>query len=95
MVDLLYQLFKFVQCEECVPRQWGKGLIINVFKKGDRKDPGNYRDITFCVVGKVFCKVHTKKTDWLDTDLMKNKQDFELIGYTYVTWTMLHTYYMK
>ena len=35
-----------------------EGVIVNVFKKGDREDPGNYRGITLLsVVGKVFYKV--------------------------------------
>ena len=34
------------------------GLIVNLFTKGDKEDPENYRGITLlCVVGKVFCKV--------------------------------------
>ena len=58
MVCLLEQLFSFVWHEETVPRQWREGLIVNLFKKGDREDPGNYRGITLLsVVGKVFCKV--------------------------------------
>ena len=58
MVCLLEQLFSVVWHEETVPRQWGEGLIVNLFKKGDREDPGNYRGITLLsVIGKVFCKV--------------------------------------
>ena len=58
MVSLLEQLFSVVWHEEAVPRQWREGLIVNLFKKGDREDPGNYRGITLLsVVGKVYCKV--------------------------------------
>ena len=52
MVDLLEQLFSVIWQEEIVPRQWRD---VNIFKKGDREDPGNYRGIS--VVGKVFCKI--------------------------------------
>ena len=48
MVDLLEQLFSVIWQEE----------IVNIFKKGDREDPGHYRGITLLsVVGKVFCKI--------------------------------------
>lgn len=30
-MDLLYQLFKVVWCEEAAPRQWREGLIVNIF----------------------------------------------------------------
>ena len=56
MVDLhvLEQLFSVIWQEEIVPRQWRDGLIVNIFKKGDREDPGNYRGITLLsVVGSV------------------------------------------
>ena len=53
---LLEQLFSVVWREELVPRQWREGLIVNLVKKGDKEDPGNYRGITLLsVVGKVFC----------------------------------------
>ena len=62
MADLLEQLFSVIWQEEIVPRQWRDGLIVNIFKKGDREDPGNYRGITLLsVVGKVFCKI---QIDW-------------------------------
>ena len=58
MVYLLEKLFFVIWHEEIVPRQWREGLIINLFKKGDREDPGNYRGITLLsVVGKLFCKI--------------------------------------
>ena len=44
--------------EELVPPKWREGLIVNLFRKGDKEDPGNYRGITLLsVVGKVFCKI--------------------------------------
>ena len=58
MIDLLQQLFAVVWQEEYVPPQWREGLIVNLFKKGDEEDPGNYRGITLLsVVWEVFCKV--------------------------------------
>ena len=58
MVCLLEQLFTVVWCEELVPRQCREGLIVNLFKKGDKEDPDNYRGITLLsVVGKVFLKI--------------------------------------
>ena len=58
MVELLKQLFTVIWCEVFVPPQWREGLIVNLFKNGDKEDPGNYRGITLLsVVGKVFCTV--------------------------------------
>ena len=49
------QLFSVVWHEEIVPPQWREGLIVNLFKKGDKEDPGNYSGITLLsVVGNVF-----------------------------------------
>ena len=58
MVELLKQLFTVIWREEFVPPQWREGLIVNLFKNGDKEDPGNYRGITLLsVVGRVFCTV--------------------------------------
>ena len=57
MLHLLHKLFEVVWREELVPPKWREGLIVNLFKKGDKEDPGNYRGITLLsVVGKVFCQ---------------------------------------
>ena len=62
MVYLLEQLFSVIWREETVPKQWREGLIVNLFKKGDREVPGHYRGITLLsVVGKVFCKILNKR----------------------------------
>ena len=43
---------------EILPPQWREALIVNLFKKGDKEVPGNYRGITLlCVEGNVFCKI--------------------------------------
>ena len=43
---------------ELVPGPWRSGDIVNIFKKGDKKDPGNYRGITLLnVMGKLYTKV--------------------------------------
>ena len=46
MVYLLEHLFRVVWHEEVVPKEWREGLIVNLFKKGDKEEPGNYRGIT-------------------------------------------------
>ena len=57
---MLTRVFSVNWCEELVPRQWREELIVNLFKKGDKEDRGNYRGITLLsVVGKAFCKI-----DW-------------------------------
>ena len=58
MVKMLGKLYELIWKEECVPMKWREELIVSLFKKGDKEDPGNYRGITFLsVVGKVFCKI--------------------------------------
>ena len=39
-------VFRVVWHEEVVPKEWREGLIVNLFKKGDKEEPGNYRGIT-------------------------------------------------
>ena len=45
MIRLLHKLFEVVWSEELVPQKWCEGLIVNLFKKGDKEDPGKYRGI--------------------------------------------------
>ena len=43
MIELLHRLFTIIWHEEFMLPQWGEGLTANLFKKGDKEDPGNYR----------------------------------------------------
>ena len=53
MIELLHQLFAVLRGGEASSVE-----RVNVFKKGDKEEPENYRRITLLsVVGKVFCKV--------------------------------------
>ena len=92
MVCLLEHLFSVVWHEETVPRQWREGLIVNLFKKGDREDPSSYRGITLLsVVGKVFCK-KTRLVHCLDKEgaerCMKVKLALELIEAAWIMFTL-------
>ena len=47
IIDLLQQLFSVIWREETVLPQWREGLIVNLFKKGDKED---YRGIALLSV---------------------------------------------
>ncbi|CAB1107046.1 unnamed protein product [Ectocarpus sp. CCAP 1310/34] len=58
MIQLMVLLYRWVWKNECTPSRWREGVVVNLFKKGDKTDPGNYRGITLLnTVGKVFCKL--------------------------------------
>ena len=87
MVYLLEQLFSVIWQEEIVPRQWREGLIVNIFKKGDREDLVNYRGIALLsVVGKLFCKIlNNRLVQCLDKGALHEGLALEL---TEVAWIM-------
>ena len=42
MCEMLLAVCNLVWENEYVPSYWREGFIVRLFKKGDRKDPGNY-----------------------------------------------------
>ena len=58
MCEMLLALFNLVGDNEYAPSYWREGLIVSLFKKRDRENPGNYRGITLLnVVGKLYSRV--------------------------------------
>ena len=68
VIMMLKELFLLIWDSEYIPEQWREGMIVSLFKKGDREDPGNYRGITLLnVVGKLFNKVlNYRLLQWLE-----------------------------
>ena len=58
MCEMTLTLFNSVWSNEHVSSHLREGLIVSLFKKGDREDPGNYRCITLLnLVGKLYSRV--------------------------------------
>ena len=58
MIQMLEKLFNAIWQKEQTPRDWYRMLVTPIHKKGDRKDPANYRAISLLSIpGKVFSKI--------------------------------------
>ena len=45
MVTMMVMLYIWIWKNEYAPKRWREG-VVNLFKKGGKADPGNYREIT-------------------------------------------------
>ena len=72
-------LFNIIWKNEKIPKGWGEGIIIPIFKEGDKEDCGNYRGITLMsLVAKLFGRIINKKILALveDTKLVEEQGGF-------------------
>ena len=69
ILDMLAGLVEALWTTEMVLGHWRSRDIVNIFRKGDKKDPGNYRGITLLkVVGKLYTEaIESRLSAWLDT----------------------------
>jgi hypothetical protein len=75
MAEALCKLFNWIFAAGHTPEQWGKALVILLYKKGDPTDPGNYRGISLLdVVGKVFTKLVAKRIEETVKDVIVEEQ---------------------
>lgn len=55
LVEALLELFNNLHEMEVFPRDWGKAACVQLYKSGDRTDPGNYRGIALIsCLGKLY-----------------------------------------
>lgn len=58
MVSMLTSFFRVIWTSELVPSAWRKGIVVSIYKAGDRTQCGNYRPITLLpTIDKVFTAV--------------------------------------
>jgi hypothetical protein len=69
LVDMFHRLVTVLWATESVPQQWRSRDIVNIFKKGDKADPGDYRGITLLnVVSKSYTKLlDARSMSWLES----------------------------
>ena len=54
---MMVMLHNWIWENEYTPKRCREGVVVNLFKKGDKADLGNYRGITLLsTIGKTFCK---------------------------------------
>jgi len=55
MAKHLLRLFNWLRERESIPAEWQRSVVVNLFKEGDRADPGNYRGIALIsCLGKLY-----------------------------------------
>lgn len=68
-LDLILSLFNVILDSETLPKAWSKAVLILFYKKGDTKNPLNYRGIALInTIAKIFTKILCLRlVNWLNT----------------------------
>ena len=62
MLALLCELFNFLRAKELMYVGWQESAVVNLFKEGDRADPGNYRGIALIsCLGKLYLSLWARR----------------------------------
>ena len=46
MLTMMVMLYNWTWKNEYAPKRWREGVVVKLFKKGDKADPGNYGGTT-------------------------------------------------
>jgi exonuclease III len=62
MLALLCELFNYLRAKELMYIGWQESSVVNLFKEGDRADPGNYRGIALIsCLGKLYLSLWSRR----------------------------------
>ena len=99
---MLHTLFNRCYDDSIFPSRWAEGIIIPLFKKGERNDQENYRGITFLsILCEVFAIILNKRlTKWVEDNkfIPENQAGFRKGFQTFdhiFTLQILAKYYMN
>lgn len=67
-IDYIQNMFNTILQYEYLPEEWSQSEIVNIFKKGDRNDPSNYRPIALLnTLTKMFTQLLANRiNEWAD-----------------------------
>ena len=70
MKESLLILFQKMWQGERIPRDWARGVIVPIFKDGEKNNVDNYRGITLLsVVGKLYTRIlNTRLSNWFEKE---------------------------
>ena len=74
MLTMMVMLYNWMWKNEYAPKRW-REVVVNLFKKGDKVGPGNYRGMRLLrTIGKTFCKILNDKMGTMLERTKKNKR---------------------
>jgi hypothetical protein len=94
LIKPLQKLFNLIFKNGTFPKTWNESFLVLLHKKGDKFDPGNYRDISISSnLGKLFNKVIYKRllTFMNNKNLISKNQ----IGHIFTLTTIIDEYKQK
>ena len=77
-IDVIHKLCRRIWETEQIPDDWGKAVIVPIFKKKDKLDCANYRGISrLSLIGKVFCSIiHSRMKKTTEEILSESQAGF-------------------
>ena len=71
----LFYLLNAIFDSQDIPQDWQNGLIVPLFKDGDREVANNYRGITpLSIVGKLFASIIERRlSQWCETNRISSR----------------------